>query len=76
MSGITGDDALFDEPIRGGTDPNEAYDGNWEQAVDEGDGLEHHLLGESPVVPELSRRSPPPGTLSRRVRRLPPRPGR
>ncbi len=53
MSGLPADDALFDEPIRGGTDPNEAYDGNWEQAVDEGDGLEDHLLGESPVVPEL-----------------------
>ena len=52
MSGMTDDDALFDEPIRGGTDPNEAYDGNWEQAVDEGDGLEDHLLGEKPVVPE------------------------
>ncbi|MDP8938178.1 MAG: hypothetical protein M3O23_10705 [Actinomycetota bacterium] len=52
MSGIPADDALFDEPIRGGTDPNRAYDGGWEDAVEEGDGLEDHLLGESPVVPE------------------------
>lgn len=53
MSGLPPDDALYDEPIRGGTDPNQAYDGGWEDAVQEGDGLEDHLLGESPVVPEL-----------------------
>lgn len=36
-----------------GTDPHEAYDGGWEQAIEEGDGFEDHLLGESATVPEL-----------------------
>ena len=36
-----------------GTDPDLAYDGGWEQALDEGDGFEDHLLGEKPTTPEL-----------------------
>ena len=36
-----------------GTDPNQAYDGGWEQALEEGDGFEDHLLGEKPTTPEL-----------------------
>lgn len=36
-----------------GTDPNQAYDGGWEEALDEGDGFEDHLLGEKPTTPEL-----------------------
>jgi hypothetical protein len=36
-----------------GTDPNLAYDGGWEDALDEGDGFEDHLLGEKPTTPEL-----------------------
>ena len=36
-----------------GTDPEQAYDGGWEQAIEEGDGFEDHLLGESPATPEL-----------------------
>jgi hypothetical protein len=36
-----------------GTDPDQAYDGGWEQAIEEGDGFEDHLLGEKPTTPEL-----------------------
>jgi hypothetical protein len=36
-----------------GTDPNDAYDGGWEQGLEEGDGFEDHLLGEQPTTPEL-----------------------
>lgn len=28
------------------TDADQAYDGGWEQALEEGDGFEDHLLGE------------------------------
>jgi hypothetical protein len=41
------------DPADGGADPEKAYDGGWEQALEEGDGFEHHLLGESPTTPEL-----------------------
>jgi hypothetical protein len=46
------DDLLDDLPSRG-TDPELAYDGGWEQALDEGDGFEDHLLGEKLSTPEL-----------------------
>ena len=46
-------DDILDPIPAGGTDPQEAYDGGWEQALDEGDGFEDHLLGETPTVPEL-----------------------
>jgi hypothetical protein len=51
MSDLPIDD-LLDVPAPG-TDPEQAYDGGWEQGMEEGDGFEDHLLGESPVVPEL-----------------------
>ena len=48
------DDMLpLDDLSSGGTDPNQAYDGGWEQALEEGDGFEDHLLGEKPTTPEL-----------------------
>jgi len=48
------DDVIGFGDIRSrGTDPEQAYDGGWEQALEEGDGFEDHLLGESPTVPEL-----------------------
>ena len=48
------DDVLgFDDLPSTGTDPQQAYDGGWEQALDEGDGFEDHLLGEKPTTPEL-----------------------
>jgi hypothetical protein len=54
MSDLPIDDVLDLDNLRSaGTDPNEAYDGGWEQAVEEGDGFEDHLLGESPTTPEL-----------------------
>ena len=46
------DDLLGPIPDRG-TDPEQAYDGGWEQGMEEGDGFEDHLLGEEPTVPEL-----------------------
>jgi hypothetical protein len=46
------DDLIDPIPARG-TDPEQAYDGGWEQALEEGDGFEDHLLGEEPTVPEL-----------------------
>ena len=46
-------DHLLDDIPSGGTDPEQAYDGGWERALEEGDGFEDHLLGESPEVPEL-----------------------
>ena len=36
-----------------GTDPELADDGGWEQALEQGDGFEDHLLGEKPTTPEL-----------------------
>ncbi len=54
MSDLPLDDVIGVDALgSAGTDPEQAYDGGWEQAVDEGDGLEDHLLGEAPVVPEL-----------------------
>ena len=48
------DDVLYPEHVGPtGTDPNQAYDGGWEQALEEGDGFEDHLLGEKPTTPEL-----------------------
>ena len=46
------DDLIDPIPDRG-TDPEQAYDGGWEQGLEEGDGFEDHLLGEEPTVPEL-----------------------
>ena len=46
------DDLLDPIPVRA-IDPNQAYDGGWEQGLEEGDGFEDHLLGEKPTVPEL-----------------------
>ena len=46
------DDLLDPIPVRE-IDPNQAYDGGWEQGLEEGDGFEDHLLGEKPTVPEL-----------------------
>ena len=46
------DDLLDPVPSRG-TDPELAYDGGWEQSLEEGDGFEDHLLGEKPTIPEL-----------------------
>jgi len=55
MSDLPLDDIL--DPPAGtnpaGTDPEQAYDGGWEQDMEEGEGFEDHLLGEKPVVPEL-----------------------
>lgn len=54
MSDLPIDDVLDGgDPRKAGTDPDEAYDGGWEQALEEGDGFEDHLLGESPTTPEL-----------------------
>lgn len=54
MSDLPVDDVLDrGDPRKTGTDADEAYDGGWEQAVEEGDGFEDHLLGESPSTPEL-----------------------
>ena len=54
MSELPVEDLLpLDDITSGGTDPNQAYDGGWEQALDEGDGFEDHLLGEKPTTPEL-----------------------
>jgi hypothetical protein len=54
MSDLPIDDVLsLDDLSSRGTDPNQAYDGGWEEALEEGDGFEDHLLGESPVTPEL-----------------------
>ena len=39
------DDLLDDFPVVE-SDPHQLYDGGWEQALDEGDGFEDHLLGE------------------------------
>ncbi len=50
--GVPIDDLLGPVPS-GGTDPEQAYDGGWEQALEEGDGFEDHLLGEKPTIPEL-----------------------
>jgi hypothetical protein len=52
MSDLPIDD-LFDDVASRGTDPEAAYDGGWEQGMEEGDGFEDHLLGESPAPPEL-----------------------
>ena len=54
MSDLPADELLsLDSLSSSGTDPNDAYDGGWEQALDEGDGFEDHLLGEKPTTPEL-----------------------
>jgi hypothetical protein len=55
MSDLPIDDMLPLDAVyaSGGTDPNLAYDGGWEQALEEGDGFEDHLLGEAPTTPEL-----------------------
>ena len=57
MSDVPIDDVLdLDSPLSplaSGTDPEKAYDGGWEQALEEGDGFEDHLLGEKPTTPEL-----------------------
>ncbi len=48
------DDLLMPETVSAqAADPTLAYDGGWEQALEEGDGFEDHLLGEKPVTPEL-----------------------
>ena len=54
MSDVPIDDLLMPEtsPAQE-SDPTQAYDGGWEEAVDGGDGLEDHLLGEKPITPEL-----------------------
>jgi hypothetical protein len=46
-------DELLDPVPDRPTDPEQAYDGGWEQGLEEGDGFEDHLLGEEPTVPEL-----------------------
>jgi hypothetical protein len=43
----------LDDVMSRGTDPDQAYDGGWEEALDEGDGFEDHLLGEKPTTPEV-----------------------
>jgi len=54
MSDLPIDDVIGLDDLRAtGTDANDAYDGGWEQAIEEGDGFEDHLLGESPTVPEF-----------------------
>ena len=53
MSDVPIDDLLYPDDLTSGTDPVQDYDAGWEEAVDEGDGLEDHLLGEKPVTPEL-----------------------
>jgi hypothetical protein len=54
MSNLPFDDIIPPDDIpSAGTDPNQAYDGGWEQAIEEGDGFEDHLLGEAPTTPEL-----------------------
>ena len=54
MSDLPIDDVNgLDDVGQAGTDPNQAYDGGWEQALEEGDGFEDHLLGEEPTTPEL-----------------------
>ena len=53
MSDVPIDDLLLPETAPAQSDPTQAYDGGWEQALDEGDGFEDHLLGEKPTTPEL-----------------------
>ncbi len=54
MSDVPIDDLLLPETVPSQpTDPTQAYDGGWEQAIEEGDGFEDHLLGEKPTTPEL-----------------------
>lgn len=53
MSDVPIDDLLYPDDLAKGTDPIQAYDGGWEEALEEGDGFEDHLLGESPSTPEL-----------------------
>ena len=47
------DDVLDEGRSSSPTDPDEAYDGGWEAALEEGDGFEDYLLGEKPTTPEL-----------------------
>lgn len=54
MSDVPIDDLLLPETVPAQeSDPTQAYDGGWEEAIDEGDGFEDHLLGEKPTTPEL-----------------------
>ena len=54
MSDVPIDDLLLPETVPAQeSDPAQAYDGGWEQALEEGDGFEDHLLGEKPTTPEL-----------------------
>jgi hypothetical protein len=54
MSDVPIDDLLTPEVTPAHeADPAQAYDGGWEQALEEGDGFEDHLLGEKPTTPEL-----------------------
>jgi hypothetical protein len=54
MSDVPIDDLLLPDTVSPQqSDPTQAYDGGWEQALDEGDGFEDHLLGEKPTTPEL-----------------------
>lgn len=53
MSDPPVDDLLSLDGVSSGTDPDDAHDGGWEQALEEGDGFEDHLLGEKPTTPEL-----------------------
>jgi hypothetical protein len=46
------DDLLDPVPARG-ADPELAYDGGWEQALEEGDGFEDRPPGDEPTLPEL-----------------------
>ena len=54
MSDVPIDDLLLPDsaPVHE-NDPTQAYDGGWEEGIDQGDGFEDHLLGEKPTTPEL-----------------------
>jgi hypothetical protein len=54
MSDLPIDDLLTPDVVPAHeNDPVQDYDAGWEQGVEEGDGLEDHLLGEKPTTPEL-----------------------
>ena len=53
MSDVPLDDLLPEPAATAESDPTQAYDDGWEQAIEEGDGFEDHLLGEKPSTPEL-----------------------
>lgn len=46
-------DDLLDLILGHGADPEQAFIGGSEQDPEEGDGVDDHLLGDEPAVPEL-----------------------